>query len=87
MVTRSDMPLSLWNAYAARASTRCRAWIIAGAFLALRLASRLLVGVGPADPSTYILTAVLQTAVALGACALPAMRAMRADPMKALREE
>ncbi len=35
MVTRSDMPLSLWNAYAARASTRCRAWIIAGAFLAL----------------------------------------------------
>jgi len=60
---------------------------IAGAFLALRLASRLLVGVGPADPSTYIVTAVLQTAVALGACASPAMRAMRADPMRALRQE
>jgi len=60
---------------------------IAGAFLALRLASRLLVGVGPADASTYIVTAVLQTAVALGACALPAMRAMRADPMRALRQE
>ena len=42
---------------------------IAGALLALRLASRMLVGVGPADPSTYLVTAVLQTAVALGACA------------------
>ena len=60
---------------------------LAGAFLALRLASRLLVGVGASDPSTYIVTALLQTAVALGACALPAMRAMRADPMEALREE
>jgi putative ABC transport system permease protein len=60
---------------------------IAGAILALRLASRLLVGVGAADPSTYIVTAVLQTLVAMGACALPAMRAMRADPMKALRDE
>ena len=60
---------------------------LAGAFLALRLTSRLLVGVGATDPSTYIVTAVLQTAVALGACALPAMRAMRADPMRALREE
>ena len=60
---------------------------IAGALLALRLASRLLVGVGPADPSTYIITAMLQTAVALGACALPAMKAMRADPMRALRQE
>jgi putative ABC transport system permease protein len=60
---------------------------LAGAFLALRLTSRLLVGVGATDPSTYIVTAVLQTAVALGACALPAMRTMRADPMRALREE
>ena len=42
---------------------------IAGALLALRLASRMLVGIGPADPSTYLVTAVLQTAVALGACA------------------
>ena len=60
---------------------------IAGALLALRLASRMLVGIGPADPSTYLVTAVLQTAVALAACALPAMKAMRADPMRALRQE
>jgi hypothetical protein len=60
---------------------------IAGALLVLRLASRLLVGVGAADPSTHILTALLQIAVALGACALPAMTAMRADPRRALREE
>ena len=59
----------------------------AGALLALRLASRMLIGIGPADPSTYLVTAVLQTAVALGACALPAMKAMRADPMRALRQE
>ena len=39
---------------------------IAGALLALRLASRMLVGVGPADPATYLVTALLQTAVALG---------------------
>jgi len=60
---------------------------IAGALLALRLASRMLVGIGAADPSIYALTAIVQTAVALGACALPAMRAMRADPMRALRQE
>ena len=60
---------------------------IAGALLALRLASRMLVGVGPADPATYVVTALLQTAVALAACLLPAMKAMRADPMRALRQE
>ena len=60
---------------------------IAGALLALRLASRMLIGIGPADPSTYLVTAALQTAVALFACALPAMKAMRADPMRALRVE
>ena len=60
---------------------------IAGALLAVRLASRMLVGVGPADPTTYLVTAVLQTAVALAACLLPAMKAMRADPMRALRQE
>ena len=60
---------------------------IAGALLALRLASRMLVGVGPADPATYVVTALLQTAVALAACLLPAMKAMRADPMRAPRQE
>jgi ABC-type lipoprotein release transport system permease subunit len=47
----------------------------------------MLIGIGPADPSTYLVTALLQTVVALGACALPAMKAMRADPMRALRQE
>jgi hypothetical protein len=55
--------------------------------LALRLTSRLLVGVRATDPSTNIVTPALQTAVALGACALPEMRAIRADPMRALRKE
>ena len=60
---------------------------IAGALLALRLASRMLDGVGPADPTTYVVTAILQTAVALAACLLPAMKAMRADPTRGLKQE
>ena len=60
---------------------------LAGALLAVRLASWMLIGIGPADPSTYLVTAVLQTLVALLACLIPAMQAMRADPMRALRTE
>jgi predicted permease len=52
-----------------------------------RLMSSLLFGVGASDPSTYIAVVLLLAFVALLACYIPARRAMRTDPMVALRYE
>jgi ABC-type antimicrobial peptide transport system permease subunit len=57
------------------------------AFGLTHLMSRLLFGVGTTDPATFIGIALLQTAVALAACWIPARRAARVDPMAALRSE
>ena len=47
----------------------------------------LLFGVTPIDPATYAVAIAARAAIAATACALPAARAMRVDPLVALREE
>jgi putative ABC transport system permease protein len=60
---------------------------IAGALLLSRLMAGLLYGVKPTDPLTFAAVAAGLGLVAMLACYIPARRAMRIDPMAALRYE
>ena len=59
---------------------------LAAGLAGARLLGSFLYGVTTTDPLTFLLTTALLATVSVGACAIPARRAMRVAPIRALRE-
>ncbi|MBV8073492.1 MAG: ABC transporter permease [Acidobacteriaceae bacterium] len=77
LITREGMVLALCGTAAG----------IAGALALTRLMAKLLYGVPPVDPPTFIAVPLLLAGVALAACLIPAFRAARISPVTSLRQE
>jgi len=60
---------------------------LVGAFALARLMQSVLYDVRPTDPETYVAVVLVLAVAALLASALPALRAVRVDPVSALRSE
>jgi len=60
---------------------------LAGALALTRLMGTMLYGIKPTDPLTFISVAAVLAAIAMLACYVPARRAMKVDPMEALRHQ
>jgi putative ABC transport system permease protein len=60
---------------------------VVGALALARVTQSLLFGVSPTDPATYVAVGSVILVVALLACLIPAQRAMRVDPLVAIRDE
>ena len=59
---------------------------LVGALVLGRAGSSLLFGVTATDPLTFTTVSLLLTAVAMAACYFPARRAMKVEPIVALRQ-
>jgi ABC-type antimicrobial peptide transport system permease subunit len=79
--------IRLVGGYGARLAVAGFAIGLLGAAIAGRLLRDLLFGVGPTDPRILGGAVVLLGAVAIAACVVPARRALRVDPINALRAE
>jgi putative ABC transport system permease protein len=60
---------------------------VIGAFALARVTRSLLFDVSPTDPVTYVTVGLAIVVVALLACLIPAQRAMRVDPLVAIRSD
>ena len=60
---------------------------LAGSVIVSHLMAGLLYGIMPSDPLTFLGVTVVLTGVALAASYIPARRAMRVDPLIAMRYE
>jgi ABC-type antimicrobial peptide transport system permease subunit len=60
---------------------------LTGAYFAGRLLAFVLWGVTPGDPATFAATFVALSGAGLLACLVPARRAVRVNPVEALRHE
>jgi putative ABC transport system permease protein len=76
MVLREGVRLAAPGLAAGLALALASAWI----------ARSILFEISPADPATYGAVIVMVLAVSLAACYIPARRAARVDPLRAIRE-